>query len=115
MKAPKVQDSLSWGKRKSQHFVAEGADVISAAASSLNQFSNDGSFMREFVSKKSGDSDGSVLESFEAEKVSSDTNTPGERNAIVKNEMSANQLAAKAMQLRLKGKNEEADKLLVRP
>ncbi|KAJ1377694.1 putative CWF19-like protein 2 isoform X2, partial [Sesbania bispinosa] len=114
MKAPKVRDSLSWGKRKSQ-VVAEGAGVISAAASSLNKFSNDGSFMREFVSKTSSHSDGSVLESVESEKVSSEANTPGERSAVVKNEMSANQLAAKAMQLRLKGKNEEADKLMVRP
>ncbi|XP_073224129.1 uncharacterized protein [Cicer arietinum] len=113
MKAPKVQDSLSWGKKhKSQFFSAEGAEIISAAASSLNKFANDGSFMRELVSKESGNSDGSILENFEAEKVSSDVNTPGERNAVVKNKMSANQLAAKAMQLRLKGKNEEAEKLM---
>ncbi|XP_061365869.1 uncharacterized protein LOC133309144 [Gastrolobium bilobum] len=110
MKAPKVQDSLSWGKRKAKH--VEGADVISAAASSLNKFTNDGSFMLEFASKKSNDSDGSVLESIESEKVSSELNTLGERNAVVKNEMSANQLAAKAMQLRLKGKHEEAEKLM---
>lgn len=114
MKAPKIQDSLSWGKRKRQSVVAEGAGVISAAASSLNKFTNDGSFMGEFVSKKSSNSDGSSLESVEPEKVSSNVNTPGERSAVVKNEMSANQLAAKALQLRLKGKNEEADKLMVR-
>ncbi|KAK2458581.1 zinc finger CCCH domain-containing protein [Trifolium repens] len=112
MKAPKVQDSLSWRKRKNQSVGAEGAEIIAAAASSLNKFANDGSFMRELVSKESGNSDGSVLESFEVEKVSSDVNTPGERNAVVQNKMSANQLAAKAMQLRLKGKNEEADKLM---
>ncbi|KAJ1387740.1 CWF19-like protein 2 [Sesbania bispinosa] len=103
MKAPKVRDSLSWGKRKSQ-VVAEGAGVISAAASSLNRFSNDGSFMHEFVSKTSSNSDGSVLESVESEKVSSEANTPGERSAVIKNEMSANQLAAKAMQLRFERK-----------
>lgn len=114
MKAPKIQDSLSWGKRKRQSVVAEGAGVVSAAASSLNKFTNDGSFMGEFVSKKSSNSDGSSLESVEPEKVSSNVNTPGERSAVVKNEMSANQLAAKALQLRLKGKNEEADKLMVR-
>ncbi|RDX63717.1 CWF19-like protein 2, partial [Mucuna pruriens] len=112
MKAPKVQDSLSWGKQKRQHAAAEGADVISAAASSLNKFANDGSFMHGFVSKVSNNSDGSVLESVESDKVSLETNTPGERSAIVKNEMSANQLAAKAMQLRLKGKHEEAEQLM---
>ncbi|PNX92720.1 cwf19-like protein 2-like, partial [Trifolium pratense] len=112
MKAPKVQDSLSWRKRKNQFVGAEGAEIIAAAASSLNKFANDGSFMRELVSRESGNSDGSVLESFEAEKVFSDVNTPGETNTVVQNKMSANQLAAKAMQLRLKGKNEEADKLM---
>jgi hypothetical protein len=115
MKAPKVQDSLSWRKRKSQFAVAEGAEIIAAAASSLNKFANDGSFMRELVSKESSNSDGSVLESFEAEKVSPDVDIPGERKAVVQNNMSANQLAAKAMQLRLKGKNEEADRLMVSP
>ncbi|KAL9317233.1 hypothetical protein ACSQ67_013750 [Phaseolus vulgaris] len=108
MRIPKVQGSLSWGKRKShQHMEAEGAGVISAAVSSLNKFSNDGSFMHDFGSKMTNNSDGSVLE-----KVSLEANTPGERSAEVKNEMSANQLAAKAMQLRLKGKHEEAEKLM---
>ncbi|XP_057422954.1 uncharacterized protein LOC130716921 isoform X2 [Lotus japonicus] len=110
MREPKVRDSLSWGKRKGQH-VAEGAEVISAAASSLNKFANDGSFLRD-ISSKSSNSDGSVLGSVETKKVPSEANTPGERSAVAKNEMSANQLAAKAMQLRLKGKNEEADKLM---
>ncbi|XP_020206031.1 CWF19-like protein 2 [Cajanus cajan] len=112
MKAPKVQDSLSWGKRKSQQVVAEGAGVISAAVSSLNKFTNDGSFMHDFGSKMSKNSDSSVLGSAELEKVSLEAKTPGESSAIVKNEMSANQLAAKAMQLRLKGKHEEAEKLM---
>ncbi|XP_050907428.1 uncharacterized protein LOC127120883 isoform X2 [Lathyrus oleraceus] len=98
MKAPKVQDSLSWRKRKSQFVVAEGAEIVAAAASSLNKFANDGSFMRELVSKVSGNSD---------------VSTTSEGSTVaVQNKMSANQLAAKAMQLRLKGKNDEADKLM---
>ncbi|XP_014513704.1 CWF19-like protein 2 [Vigna radiata var. radiata] len=113
MRKPKVEDSLSWGKRKShQRMVAEGAGIISAAVSSLNKFSNDGSFMQNFGSKMSNNSDGSVLESVELEEVPLEANTPVERSAEVKNEMSANQLAAKAMQLRLKGKHEEAEKLM---
>ncbi|CAI8582928.1 unnamed protein product [Vicia faba] len=87
MKAPKVQDSLSWRKRKSQFVVAEGAEIVAAAVSSLNKFANDGSFMRELVSKVSD---------------TSDVSTPNEGNGnavAVQNKMSANQLAAKAMQL----------------
>ncbi|KAK7380823.1 hypothetical protein VNO78_33342 [Psophocarpus tetragonolobus] len=68
--------------------------------------------MHAFGSKTSNNSDGSVLESVELEKVSSEVNTPGETMAVVTNEMSAIQLAAKAMQLRLKGKHEEAEKLM---
>ncbi|WVY98476.1 hypothetical protein V8G54_030627 [Vigna mungo] len=64
MRKPKVEDSLSWGKRKShQRMVAEGAGIISAAVSSLNKFSNDGSFMQNFGNMMSNNSDGSVLES----------------------------------------------------
>ncbi|KAK7289562.1 hypothetical protein RIF29_03287 [Crotalaria pallida] len=48
MKAHKVQDFLHWGKRKRQHAVARGAGVISIAASRLNKFANDGSFMGDW-------------------------------------------------------------------
>ncbi|MED6110640.1 hypothetical protein PIB30_044862 [Stylosanthes scabra] len=82
MKAPKVRDSLSWGKRKNQHS-AEGAALISAAASNVEPVND-----------------------------SSEVNTPGNSNEVVKTGMTANQLAAKAMQLRLKGKHEEAEKLM---
>ncbi|KAK7280354.1 hypothetical protein RJT34_25417 [Clitoria ternatea] len=112
MKAPKIRDSLSWGKRKSQLPVDEGTVVISAAASSLNKFVNDGSFMHNFVGKTNNTSESSGPENVELKKVSLEANTPGERSAVVKNAMSANQLAAKAMQLRLKGKHEEAEKLM---
>ncbi|KAG2401287.1 uncharacterized protein HKW66_Vig0196770 [Vigna angularis] len=99
-------------RKSHQRMVAEGAGIISAAVSSLNKFSNDGSFMQNFGSKMSNNSDGSVFESVELEEVPLEANTPVERSAEVKNEMSANQLAAKAMQLRLKGKHEEAEKLM---
>ncbi|KAF7827697.1 CWF19-like protein 2 isoform X1 [Senna tora] len=121
MRAPKIQDSLSWRKRKSQ-VAAENAGIISAAASSLNKFSNDGSFMDQFCSKKKNDFDGSVQENVDSEKFSIDVNKPVEMIAnikeqdphapTVKEELSANQLAAKALQLRLKGKHDEAEKLL---
>ncbi|KAK4263903.1 hypothetical protein QN277_029257 [Acacia crassicarpa] len=122
MKAPKIQDSLSWGKRKSQAVAAEDVRIISAAASSLNQFTNDGSFMDEFLSKKKNDFDGPVHENIKLKSSSSDDDRPAQISTNIKEPepltpglgdgMSANQLAAKAMQLRLKGKHEEAEKLL---
>ncbi|MED6145609.1 hypothetical protein PIB30_026725 [Stylosanthes scabra] len=96
MKAPKVRDSLSWGKRKGQHS-AEGVTLISAAESSQNKFSNDGSFMCEFVSNKSSNSNSSALEGVEPVNDSSEANTPGNSNEVVKTGITANQLAAKAM------------------
>ena len=41
---PKVWDSLSWRKQKSQNLFP-----ISAAVSSFNKFDNDGSFMHKFL------------------------------------------------------------------
>ncbi|XP_059461046.1 uncharacterized protein LOC132190161 [Corylus avellana] len=75
--------SLSWGKR------SKDAGLISAAVSSLNKFYNDGSFMREVFQRQNND--------------------PGE--SVSPSLSSANQLAAKALQLRVKGKHEEANKL----
>ncbi|XP_047171883.1 CWF19-like protein 2 isoform X1 [Vigna umbellata] len=86
MRKPKVEDSLSWGKRKShQRMVAEGAGIISAAVSSLNKFSNDGSFMQNFDSRMSNNSDGSVLESvasrYAMQKISAAGQKKGEDDA----------------------------------
>ncbi|XP_028790953.1 CWF19-like protein 2 [Neltuma alba] len=122
MRAPKIRDSLSWGKRKSQAVAAEDARIISAAASSINKFANDGNFMDEFLSEKKNDFDGHVQEDIKVESSPSDADRPAQMSPNIKEQdphtpglgdgMSANQLAAKAMQLRLKGKHEEAEKLL---
>ncbi|PIA31458.1 hypothetical protein AQUCO_04900036v1 [Aquilegia coerulea] len=112
MKTPKVNDSLSWRKRKEQNISKGDTELISAAASCLNKFTNDGSFMRDINSHQSKDVDRSFHTKLEESKplklnfdepigVSSDQPP-----------LSANQLAAKAMQLRLKGKHEEAEMLL---
>ena len=101
MREPKVQDSLSWGKRRSQNVSMQDAGLISDAMSSLNKFANDGSFMREVVQKHSNNSSSTVRENVT------------ETSSMVKESLSANQLAAKALQLRMKGKHEEAEKLLV--
>lgn len=116
MKAPKVHDSLSWGRRKGQHMRSEDAALVSNALSSLNNFSNDGSFMSEFVNQQKkperGSLEASSSKSDAVEEVESDSAI--KKSSEDKQPLSANQLAAKAMQLRLKGKHEEAEKLLVR-
>ncbi|XP_039044004.1 CWF19-like protein 2 isoform X2 [Hibiscus syriacus] len=86
MRAPKVRDSLSWGKRKHHDSPAKNA----VATSTANKFTDDGNFMQEFLRKQRNDT-----------------------IAISKETLSINQLAAKALQLQLKGKHEEAEKLLL--
>ncbi|KAI3790683.1 hypothetical protein L2E82_03910 [Cichorium intybus] len=107
MRVPRSDNSLSWGKRKSQSqsqsMSVKDASVISSALSSLQKFNNDGSFLREFKSTKDDDSSTNVSK-IEESSYKEDTQ--------IKPAMSANQLAAKVMQLRMKGKHEEAQKLL---
>ena len=110
MREPKVQDSLSWGKRKSQNLSSKDAGLISAAVSSLNKFSNDGSFMREVFQQQNNDPGGFV----EPESVLSRMTQTSAGSVPDNDGLSANQLAAKALQLRMKGKHEEANKLQVR-
>ncbi|CAA7039155.1 unnamed protein product [Microthlaspi erraticum] len=107
LRAPKTDPSLSWGKRKAQTQRQEDSKLISEAASHLNKFSNDGNFMKEVLStREEGRSD--------VERTtlpSSETNKDSEWTLAGMESLSVNQLAAKALQLRLKGKVEEAQKL----
>ncbi|GKU85820.1 hypothetical protein SLEP1_g439 [Rubroshorea leprosula] len=117
MKAPKVRDSLSWGKRKGHNLPAESAGLVSAAVSGLNKFANDGNFIQEFLHKQSNDSAISVshtnqVGNVESEEVSPVKKKVGEGTSMVKEPLTTNQLAAKALQLRMKGKHEEAERLL---
>ncbi|KAI9196588.1 hypothetical protein LWI28_025249 [Acer negundo] len=115
MKAPKVHDSLSWGKRRNQKMSTKDAELISSAVSSLNKFSNDGSFLQKVNHQQGNDPDGSYPDgngNEESELVTLKPNVSSESPAGVNEGLSANKLAAKAMQLRMKGKLEEADKLL---
>ncbi|KAI8009305.1 CWF19-like protein 2 [Camellia lanceoleosa] len=106
MKVPKLHDSLSWGKRKSQIMSSnKDSDLISTAMASLNKFANNGNFMSEVIRQQNDDRGGSPYNCERNQK-------PGEFSAVVNQGMSANQLAAKALQLCLKGKHEEAEKLL---
>ncbi|XP_065882007.1 uncharacterized protein [Euphorbia lathyris] len=114
MRAPKVHDSLSWGKPKRPNVSAKNADIISAAVSSLNKFDDDGSFMSKIVSEHNNDPAGSTNqdENVGSKVTSSEMNKPTESISTVNETLSANQLAAKALQLRMKGRHEEADKLM---
>lgn len=114
MKEPKVRDSLSWGKQKSQNISSRDAGFISAAVSSLNKFSDDGSFASEFLRQQRENTKGdSIKTKVKSELVVSTSEKCIEDCVSTKDAMSANQLAAKAFQLQIKGKHEEAQKLLV--
>ncbi|EEF35967.1 nucleic acid binding protein, putative [Ricinus communis] len=117
MRAPKAHDSLSWGKRKSQKLSSNDASIISAAVSGMNKFADDGSFLSNILSwqndpASSVSSHKNQDENVESKVTSSEMNSPSEGIATAKEALSANQLAAKALQHRIKGKHEEADKLM---
>nr|GMD12570.1 CWF19-like protein 2 [Ipomoea batatas] len=119
MRVPKLKDSLSWGERKKQKISCEDTQILSSAMSSLNKFADDGSFLSKFMHPPKSDNSGDAvcdssnskpeafneLRQLESKKGSEDTST-------VRPALSANQLAAKVMQLRMKGLHDEADKLL---
>uniref|UniRef100_A0A9I9D975 CWF19-like protein 2 n=1 Tax=Cucumis melo TaxID=3656 RepID=A0A9I9D975_CUCME len=113
MREPKVRDSLSWGKQKGQNVSSRDAGFISVAVSSLNKFSDDGSFASEFLRQQRENTKGDSIETkVKSELVVSTSEKHIEDCASAKDAMSANQLAAKAFQLQIKGKHEEAQKLL---
>ncbi|KAL1188080.1 Zinc finger CCCH domain-containing protein 59 [Cardamine amara subsp. amara] len=108
LRAPKTDSSLSWGKRKGQMHRNEDSRLISEAAAHLNKFSNDGNFMKEMLSKQKN-------ESVSPEETRGDHRSDVETNKDSEEtlpSLSVNQLAAKALQLRMKGKHEEAQKLM---
>eukprot|EP00250_Pteridium_aquilinum_P011959 c20417_g1_i1 orf=100-2475(+) len=123
MKAPQAIDSLSWKRRKGgsgQSMRAEDKEIFHAAASALNQFQNDGTFFQTFNEKQ--EQQGVAID--QAHKMTPDHQQQIERSvssaadlmssaqSLSTESMSANQLAAKALQLRLRGKTKEADELL---
>ncbi|CAA7399250.1 unnamed protein product [Spirodela intermedia] len=112
MRKPKP-DSNGWRKRKTS--VLGDNTVISDALSALNKFSNDGSFLDTITVQQGrgpGNSVEDVSEIRTEEAVPSKTITSEKEHSVAVHGLSANQLAAKAMQLRLKGNHEEAEKLL---
>ncbi|XP_068634546.1 uncharacterized protein [Aristolochia californica] len=113
MREPKVHDSLSWRKKKNrQKMFAEGDQIISEAASSLNRFANDGSFMNEFRGHDAKAEYGSSDLNLEEIKRSDVPSSNSSICQVNKSVLTGNQLAAKVLQLRMKGKHEEAESLL---
>lgn len=110
MRIPRRHDSLSWGKGRTHRMSTEDASLVSSTLASLNKFSNDGSFMSEVSSQRSADSGAKLVRERKSDIVRLDSEKLVD--SVVKPEMSANQVAAKVMQLRMKGKHEEADSLL---
>lgn len=113
MREPRVQESLAWGKKRSQAMLSKDASLVSDAVAKINKFENDGSFLHEVLHKQSS-AGGPIGENVKPNLVSVETGGPRESGGALKDASSANQFAAKAFKLRLKGKHEEADKLLVR-
>lgn len=112
MKAPKIHDSLSWGKRRGQNTSTGGMTRETTGAVTprdrYHKVDNRQDAKPENVSKPV------------RPEIVQDEQTAyvefGKVSAISisqKHTMSANQLAAKALQLRMKGKHEEAEELQV--
>ncbi|XP_074565290.1 uncharacterized protein LOC141821821 isoform X1 [Curcuma longa] len=120
MRKPK-HDNLSWKKSRNSNMSAEDKSLISAAISDLNKFANDGSFMEKIsqLQNKSADvstnaADPNPRANNQVEKrVQSSKGEAYEEKSLQPQTpvLSANQLAAKILQLRMKGKHEEAEKL----
>ncbi|CAM0876138.1 unnamed protein product [Alopecurus aequalis] len=111
MRKPKP-DSTPW-KRNRQNMSSEDRTLISSALASINKFSNDGSFMERINnagSKNANVSSVEVDEQRDSEQKSHKESSKKPSSVNTQN-LNANQLAAKILQLRMKGKHEEADQL----
>ncbi|KAK8954568.1 hypothetical protein KSP39_PZI002796 [Platanthera zijinensis] len=117
MKKPK-QDNLQW---RSKHFkrIPLEDSLVSEAISSINKFSNDGSFMDSInLQKKDADVHHNSFsdkgpKAFCNNDLGSDTRDCSETLSAKRPVLSSNQLAAKVLHLKMKGKHEEAENLSV--
>ncbi|XP_009616950.1 uncharacterized protein [Nicotiana tomentosiformis] len=118
MQMPKLEDSSSWGKGKVQNKSSMDIGLTAAGPTIANTFSSDRSLMREFMHQKKdssnvNDSSKSKLEGI----LQSKPDPPVSKNAsedatTIKPALTSNKLAAKVLQLRMKGLHDEAYKLL---
>nr|CAB3493292.1 unnamed protein product [Digitaria exilis] len=114
MRKPKP-DSIPW-KRRKQNISSEDQALISSAVASLNKFSDDGSFM-EKINNVNKNTDASTSIANADEQQDSDQKHFKDSSKKVPlastQKLNANQLAAKILQLRMKGKNDEAEQLSI--
>ncbi|KAK8968484.1 hypothetical protein KSP40_PGU021928 [Platanthera guangdongensis] len=115
MKKPK-QDNLQW---RSKHFkrIPLEDSLVSEAISSINKFCNDGSFM-DSINQQKKDADvhhnsfpDKEPKAFCNNDLGSDTRDCSEMLLAKRPVLSSNQLAAKVLHLKMKGKHEEAENL----
>ena len=115
MRKPKP-DSVPWKKRR-QNISSEDQALISSAVASLNKFSDDGSFMEKISNVESKNTNVSTASASADEQRDNGQKTPKESSNKVQlvstQKLNANQMAAKILQLRMKGKHQEAEQLSV--
>lgn len=120
MKKPK-QDNLQWRSKNLKKIRLEDGSLASEALSYINKFPNDGNFMNSIVNQHNKDSN--VHEHFfpgtkeakdiKERDIASKSGDFAEAPSTEIEALSSNQLAAKVLQLRMKGKHEEAENLSV--
>lgn len=106
MRKPKP-DSVPW-KRNRQNISSEDQALISSAIAGINKFSNDGSFLEKINNLESKTVN--VLTA-EVDELKSDKGSSKKAPSVSTQKLNANQLAAKILHLRMKGKHEEAEQL----
>uniref|UniRef100_A0A0A8XZB8 Cwf19-like C-terminal domain-containing protein n=1 Tax=Arundo donax TaxID=35708 RepID=A0A0A8XZB8_ARUDO len=107
-------DSVPWKKRR-HNISSEDQTLISSAVASLNKFSDDGSFMEKINNLESKNANASTA-STSADEQRDNEQKPLKESSnkaplVSTQKLNANQLAAKILQLRMKGKHEEAEQL----
>jgi hypothetical protein len=113
MRRPRQESNLSWRRHKgnNSNLSSENKALVSEAIAGINKFDDDGSFL-EKISNMQNDAavvsggNASRDEGEQEQKELSDLQPSLEG-------MSANQVAAEVLKLRLRGKHEEADRLSV--
>ncbi|KAG8062530.1 hypothetical protein GUJ93_ZPchr0003g18568 [Zizania palustris] len=106
MRKPKP-DSVPW-KRNKQNISSEDQALISSVIAGINKFSNDGSFLEKINNLESKNANVSTAK---VDEPKSDKDSLKKAPSVSTQKLNANQLAAKILQLRMKGKHEEAEKL----
>ncbi|KAG0547670.1 hypothetical protein BDA96_01G100400 [Sorghum bicolor] len=113
MRKPKP-DSVPWKKRR-QNISSEDQALISSAVASLNKFSDDGSFMEKINNLESKITNVSTASASADEQRDNEQKSLKESSnkvpLVSAQKLNANQMAAKILQLRMKGKHQEAEQL----